>query len=73
MDFGVYAAEVAPDGPANRAGLERGDVIIQIGSYPVRNLRDASAALRTTIAGERVIVVVVRQDYRAFTRVTVGD
>ena len=73
VDFGVYAAEIAPDGPAQRAGLERGDVIIQIGSNPVRNLRDASAALRTTIAGERVIVVVVRQDFRAFTRVTVGD
>jgi serine protease Do len=73
VDFGVYAAQIAPDGPANRAGLERGDVIIQIGSNPVRNLRDAAAALRITIAGERVVVVVVRQDYRAFTRITVGD
>ena len=73
VDFGVYAAQIAPDGPAHRAGLERGDVIIQIGSNPVRNLRDAAAALRTTIAGERVVVVIVRQDYRAFTRVTVGD
>jgi serine protease Do len=71
--FGIYATQVAPDGPAHRAGLERGDVIIQIGSNPVRNLRDAAAALRTTIAGERVIVVIVRQDVRAFARVTVGE
>jgi len=73
VDFGVYATQVAPDGPADRAGLERGDVIIQIGSNPVRNLRDAAAALRTSLAGERVIVVIVRQNFRAYTHVTVGD
>jgi serine protease Do len=73
VDFGVYATQVAPDGPAHRAGLDRGDVIVQIGSNPVRNLRDAAAALRTTIAGERVVVVIVRQNFRAFTRVTVGN
>jgi serine protease Do len=73
VDFGVYAAEVSPGGPAERAGLERGDVIIQIGSSQVRNLREAAAALGATIAGERVIVVIVRQDYRAYTRVTVGE
>jgi serine protease Do len=60
-------------GAAAHAGLEPGDVVIQIGPNPVRNLRDAAAALRTTVAGDRVIVVVVRQDFRAFMRVTVGD
>jgi S1-C subfamily serine protease len=73
VDFGVYATQVAPDGPADRAGLESGDVIIQIGSNPVRNLRDLSATLRTAVAGERVTVVIVRQNFRAYTRVTVGN
>jgi serine protease Do len=73
VDFGVYAARVAPDGPAHNAGLAPGDIVIQIGSNPVRNLRDAAAALRTAIAGERVVVVIVRQDFRAFARVTVGE
>jgi hypothetical protein len=33
---------------------------------------EARMALRTAIAGERVIVVIVRQNFRAYTRLTVG-
>jgi hypothetical protein len=47
-------------------------VLIQIGSQPVRNLRDAAAALHATIPGERVFVMVVRHNFRAWTHITVG-
>lgn len=72
VDFGLLVSKVDTSGPADQAGLARGDIIIQIGAHPVRNLRDASAALLPAIAGESVFVEVVRQNFRAYTRITVG-
>ncbi|HEV2429430.1 MAG TPA: trypsin-like peptidase domain-containing protein [Thermoplasmata archaeon] len=42
---GVYVASVHPEGPGSLAGLRPGDVVIRIGSYPVRSLRDLRRAL----------------------------
>jgi len=72
VDSGLLVSDVIRGGPAENVGLARGDAIIQIGPHPVRNLRDAAAALRSAVAGERVIIAVVRQNYRAYARVTVG-
>jgi serine protease Do len=71
VDEGVVIADILPDGPAGKIGLIRSDVIIQLGSQPVRNLRDAAAALRETRAGESLIVMIVRQNYRAYAPVTI--
>jgi S1-C subfamily serine protease len=72
VDFGVVLTEVQPNGPAAAAGLQQGDVIIQVGPHPVRNLRDAAAALAAVPAGENIFVLIVRENYRAYTRVTIG-
>lgn len=34
-DGGVYLTEVAPDGPAAKAGLQKGDVVLAVGGKPV--------------------------------------
>jgi len=63
VESGVLVSEVWRDSPALEVGLQRGDVIVQIGSHPVRALRDAAAALRNTRSGERVFIRVVRENY----------
>ena len=71
VDYGVRVSKVWPGSPAEKVGLERDDVIIQIGAHPVRNLHDAAAALRTTRAGQRVFVQIVRRSSRAYTFISV--
>jgi len=42
---GVVVADVDPDGPAAVAGIQRGDVIVQVNRQPVRSTADLTAAI----------------------------
>jgi len=70
-DYGVLVTETEADSPAAEAGLEEGDIVIQIGSHPVRNLREAASALQERRPGERVFIRLVRGRYVARTRIVV--
>jgi len=72
VDHGVLVVRTRRDGPADRSGIRRGDAIVQIGRQRVRNLRDAAMALTSARPGERVFVLIVRQDRAGYTRVTIG-
>jgi S1-C subfamily serine protease len=54
----VYA--VAPGGPADRAGIEAGDVLAQIGGRSLESVEQLFATLRRHRAGEEVTVGVLR-------------
>jgi len=68
---GVLITDITENGPAERAGLRRGDVIVQIGAHTVRNQQDAADALAEAKPGERILIVVVRGPYRGYTRLIV--
>lgn len=72
INEGVLISNVLPKGPADFVGINRGDVIIRIGALPVRNMQDAAAALQNAVAGQRLLVVIVRQNVRAQTVITVA-
>jgi acetylornithine deacetylase/succinyl-diaminopimelate desuccinylase-like protein len=57
---GFALAGVAKDGPAEKAGLKAGDVVIQFGESKIGNLDDFDSALRKHKAGDKVPVVVKR-------------
>ncbi len=57
---GYALSGVTKDGPAERAGLKSGDVIVQLGESRVGNLEDFDSALRKYKAGDRVPVVIQR-------------
>ena len=64
-DFSVEAAgfainSVTKDGPAQRAGLHGGDIVVEFGDRKISNFEDFDAALCTHQAGDRVQVVVRR-------------
>lgn len=51
---------VSKGGPAEKAGIKAGDIIIQFGASRIGNLEDFDSALRKHSAGDRVPVVVHR-------------
>lgn len=59
-DRGVLVAAVEEGSPAERAGLQAGDVITAAADVPVRRLRDLREAIRDSGEGREVILRVVR-------------
>jgi aminopeptidase N len=57
---GVLLTGVMPGSPADQIGLQKGDVLVELGGVPVDNLADFSAALKEHEPGDSVEVVVLR-------------
>jgi hypothetical protein len=57
---GVRFSDVQPGSPAAKAGLRAGDVLVQFGDKPIRNLYDFTDALRRSKVGDVVGVTVLR-------------
>jgi serine protease Do len=70
---GALVAEVTPDSPAERAGIQRGDVILRFGGKPVAEVRDLPRLVAETQVGTEVDVGVLRSGRPATVRVRVGE
>lgn len=57
---GVRIADLSSDSPAAKAGLQKGDVIIKLGSFNVTNLGSYSEALKNFNPGDVVDLVYLR-------------
>jgi len=67
---GVRFADVRPNSPAAKAGLQAGDILIQFGGMEVKNLQDFTYALRKSKVGDVVEVRVLRGDKTVTAQVT---
>jgi aminopeptidase N len=67
---GCRISGVRAGSPAERAGLQAGDVILQIGETPIASLRDLSEALKARSAGDTVTVTFQRGDEKKSVPVT---
>ena len=57
---GVKFSDVKPGSPAAKAGFKAGDVLVQFGDKPIKNLYDFTDALRRSKIGDVVQVTVLR-------------
>jgi aminopeptidase N len=57
---GVRLDGTQPGGPAEKAGMKQGDIIIQAGTTPISVLKDLSDALKTKQPGDRLPVRFLR-------------
>jgi serine protease Do len=70
---GLRVTEVAPGGPAARAGLAVGDVLVSAGGHALRTFLDWEAVLLDTGPGETLAVSYRRDGERRTARVAVTD
>jgi hypothetical protein len=60
VETGVKFSDVKPGSPAAKAGLKGGDILVEFGGKPIKNLYDFTDALRRSKVGEVVEVRVLR-------------
>ena len=73
QETGLLLASVEAKGPAEKAGLLLGDVIVGLGSDPVRHLDDLLAALGSDRVGTTLPVRIVRGGQVQQVPVTIGE
>ncbi len=69
-DTGVKLSGVVGGGPAEKAGLKSGDIIVGFGTKKIENIYDLTDALSATKIGEPVDVFVMRDGKRVKLKVT---
>jgi serine protease Do len=70
---GALVAAVTEGGPAQEAGIEQGDVILEFDGREVPEMRRLPAMVAETAVGSTVDVTVWRRDQEKKVRVTVGE
>ena len=71
-DTGVLVAQVQPDGSAHRAGVRRGDVILQVNQVPVFSAKEAVSAVREN-SGDTLLLTVQRREGRLFVALSKNE
>src|SRR5437870_8986875 len=72
-DSGVLVVEVDTRGPAYDAGMRVGDVIIQVGSHPVKEMKDVVATLSKHSTREEVDVWFIRLGARRSSKLRLRE
>ena len=71
---GVIVQQVRPeDGPADRAGLQPGDVIVEMKGHKIGEPADVYPLLAETAPGETIEVQYLRDGRKRTARLTLGD
>jgi serine protease Do len=70
---GALIAQVAPDSPAEKSGLQAGDVVTAVGSTPVKNSKDLQRLVLDAAIGKPLHLLVWRKGQQQTLAVTTGE
>jgi len=70
LPSGVVVQDVAGSGPAARAGVQPGDVIVAVNNTPVNSVEQLRELVKKS--GKTMALLVQREDARIFIPVTIG-
>jgi serine protease Do len=71
-DKGALVSKVMPDGPAAKAGVEHGDVIVEFDGTPIEDWNELPRVVAATPVGKKVKMTIVRDGKRKTLKVEVG-
>jgi S1-C subfamily serine protease len=69
-DGGVLVDGVSPGGAAEKGGVKDGDVIVEIGGKPVKNIGTYMTAMSGQKPGTQIEIVVMRKGQKVTLKVT---
>jgi len=69
----AIVVEVEPDGPADKAGIMIGDLLISFGAHPISRVEDVHAQLSADVIGKSIVVKFVRGGAAQETSIVVGE
>lgn len=73
VNHGAFVANVVSGSPAASAGLQSGDVIVQIGNSPVNDVQSLSDILVNSSPGQTVALKIYRGNQQLTVNVTLGE
>jgi 2-alkenal reductase len=73
VDYGVFVQDVVPDGPADEAGIEPGDIILSLGGEEISAEISLSSLLFDRAPGDTVDVTLLRGDDEETVSLTLGE
>jgi serine protease Do len=72
-DVGEIVANVEPGGPADEAGIERGDIILEVNGQQVTNRNNLSTIVAGSGIGRTVPILLLRDGERVRLEATLGE
>ena len=72
LDHGVIVTKVLPGSPAEKGGLQPGDIILEVNGKPVKSATELQFAVMKTPPGKEITLTVLRGDKKITLKVKVG-
>jgi len=73
VEYGIYIISVVPGGPADKAGLMKGDIIVRFNGQKIRTAEQLRDALLRAGIGKRVFLTVLRKGKMRFFELTLEE
>ena len=73
VDYGVVIRSVVPDSPAEEAGIEKGDIILQFNNRKLHDADDLYRLMRRSDSGDEVELVIVRDGEKKELEIVLGS